>query len=218
MDWTNVLTRGKRIIDWLKSKDPLLIVIFILFAIIAFQRLFPKVEYKDRVEYKDKLVYVDKVVTHYDTIVKNIYKDKFVYDTIVYTEIDSTYLTEECLRYLHDYFATKIITDTLANDTALFATAKYTLQKNAIIGRNFNYKSRVKTEIINNVTVVNEPKNKVYATLGVGGGINRFEIEAGLMFQNTKDRTVGVTYDPVNKEIMVGTSFKLFQYGKFKRD
>lgn len=216
MDWTKLFAGGKRIIDWLKSKNPLIVTIFLLFGIIVLQQSCPRRVYVDRPV--NQIVYVDKVVTHYDTIVKNVYKDKFYYDTIIVTEFDTIVDSRWCTELLKDYFSIKYITDTLANDTTLFATAQYRINRNALLSRNFNYQSRIKSEYITNVTVVNPPKNKVYATLDIGGGVNRFEIDAGLMLQTKTDKIYSVRYDPINKEVSIGTAFKLFQYGNTKRN
>jgi len=216
MDWTKLLAGGKRIIDWLKSKNPLYIIIFVLFGIIAIQQLFPKKIYIDKPV--NQIVYVDKIVTHYDTIVKHLYKNKFIYDTIIITKFDTIVDTTKIVNLLKDYYSIKHLTDTLSNDSILFATAHYTLQMNAMQSRDFNYQSRIKTEIVNNVTVINPLKNKVYATLDMGGGINRFNLYAGLMFQTKEDRIFSAKYDPINKEVLIGTAFKLFQYGNSKRN
>ena len=214
MDWTKLLAGGKRIITWIKSKNPLYIIIFVLFGLLALQQLFPKKIYIDKPI--NQIVYVDKVVTHYDTIVKYLHKDVFIYDTIIETDTIFVLDSTKWLTALRDYYSLKVITDTLSNDSILFATSKYTLQMNALKSRDFSYQSRVKTEVINNVTIVNPLKNKVYATLDIGGGVNRFNLYAGLMLQTKEDRIFSAKYDPINKEVLIGTAFKLFQYGNSK--
>lgn len=225
MDWTKLLAGGKWIIDKLKKVNPYILIIFFLFGVIGFQQMFPRKKYITK--YETVLIHDTTYVTHTDTVVKNKIKTVFVYDTIYKDKIITVEKTPENMELVWtDYFSTKIITDTLANDTTLVAVIKYNINKNTLQSRDFSYQSRIKSTYTTNVTVINPLKTKVFATLEVGGNqfmmndvpAYKFGIYGGLMLQTKKDLVFSVKYDPLNKGIYLGTAFKLFQYGKPKRN
>ena len=219
MDWTYLLTGSKRVINTLKSVNPYLLIIFILFGIIVLQRMFPK---KVTVtEYQDRIIHDTTLVTHYDTVVKNKIKTVFIVDTLY--RVDTIEKTPENLdRVWKDYFTTKLVTDTLNNDSILLAVAQYKISNNILQSRTFSFTSRVKSVIDNHYTVINPLKNKVFATLEVGGNKTitaenpsySFGIYAGITLLTKSDNLYSLKYDPLNKGLYVGTAFKLFQYGK----
>ena len=235
MDRTKLLKTGNALISkflkWLaQGKNIYIFIIVILFSIIIGQRMFPKKVYiteqvpGETIYIKDTIVKYD-TVTYYDVITELEHDTIYVPDTIVIEqEVDT-------MDILKDYFAVKEVVDTLINDTSLFAKSQYIVTQNTITRRAFEYENRIKTEIIQNVTVVNPLKNKLFATLDIGGRpvpmtntFNKegellppkFGIFGGLRFQTKTDRTYSVKVDPFNKELYVGIGFKLLQYGNTK--
>jgi hypothetical protein len=207
MDWKKLLNRG---LAFLKSLKATTVIIAVLVGIVLMQRACPVVRYVDN----DRIIYKDTTIFKYDTIKKTDYKDVFIYKTIV--KHDTTFLFHDVdtTAILSDYFAEKFYVDTLSNDTILFALMRSKVAQNELQERSFTYSILRPETIIHKTEIINPLKNKIFVDLSIGINMNQISTPIGLSYMSKSDKVYSVKYDPFMKVFFIGTSFKLFEYGK----
>lgn len=173
----------KKFISW--------IITGVLAAVVVLQFVFPY--QKETIVYKDK--YVTDTVMEYihDTVIVTSVKTVFLVDSI---EFHDTVVVVDTSDVISDYFASKYVSDTLSNDSILYAVSKYTISQNALQSRTFDYLIRRPTTI-NVITPMPDPKGSFWIGLSTGGNRNEFSLRPFVEYQTKTDWKFGYGYDLV---------------------
>jgi len=165
---------------------------------------------KEVIVYKDKLVRDTLVEYVHDTITRTNTKTIFRYDTVLRTNIDTIFI-KDTSSILSDYFASKRIVDTLSNDSLLYAKSEYTLERNSLVSRTFEYKIN-KPTTMNVITPVPEQKGSFWIGLSTGGNENMFSLRPQVAWLAKNNFMYGYGYDIINNShnisVMKKISFK----------
>jgi hypothetical protein len=180
-------------------------LVVLLGALVAFQQIFPKIEYVDRIQWRDTTLYETVIETIYDTIIKENTQYVFNIDTVYHT--DTIFKDVDTANILKDYFATYESTDTLTNDTSLLAISRYKISENKMVQRDFMYENRIKTEEV--FILPNQPTAGLWLEGGFKGNLGTFDIGAGFAIEDNKRRKYGYQYSLISKthELSFGYKF-----------
>jgi len=175
---------NKNILPWIING--VLVLGLILTLVFPFKR--------ESIVYKDRIVTDTLVEYVHDTIIHTSYKKIFVYDSVY---IPDTIIVKDTTYVLGDYFSRKVLTDTLSNDSLLYAKSIYTISENRILDRTFEYKINRPTQI-NIISNIPEPKGSLWIGLSVGGNSDMFSLRPEIAYLTKSNTMYGYGYDIVN--------------------
>tara|TARA_B110000503_G_C7047245_1_gene370753 strand:- start:455 stop:1057 length:603 start_codon:yes stop_codon:yes gene_type:complete len=108
------------------------------------------------------------------TAIKKVKGDVILKDTIIYVHIPSIIDTGEILK---GYFSKAVFRDTLKIDSFGYVAIRDTISENKILNR--EYRSSVKSMIVNKTMVVSEPK-RTQLYVGLGSSFDKLNLVNGL--------------------------------------
>ena len=200
----------ERIIKYLKTVSPFVIVIAILVLLLILckecQRCkpCPDVETETIIVYKTDTVWKEIVITQIDTVFKYVFIDKPIPPDA------------DCDEVKQDYFGCRYYEETLIdNDTLAYLQINDSVCRNRLVYRDWTYINKVPkivetVEIITTKTII-EPCNRFNLGIGgtLGGNTDRFNAGASIMLQTNKKSSYTVSYDFINKEANIGIYWML---------
>jgi hypothetical protein len=151
------------------------------------------------------------IVTTHDTL----YKDTMFVpvpfqlppDTFIKKDTIPVPANADTSQILKDFFARYHYSDTIRQDSAFSIVIKDIISQNKILSRDLWYKDLSPTVVNTTTTTYQENKREFYygAMINVG---KTSGISANLMYKDKGSRIYLFGYDPLNKQISAGVTFK----------